>query len=422
MLQNISAGLSAIRAANVGLAVTSNNIANQATPGFVRSTVDLATRPPINMQGFSIGTGVEVAGIRRVHDEALDAATVARYQFHGRDVAWLLDDRAANRGDHPFLVWEPKDGASRTWTYGEFAEATRKVAAGLSGRGVGVGDAVLIHAGNCPEAVIAWYAVARLGGISVTTNTRSVAAELSYFIEHSGDRAATLRLLNVHPAAWLDALPTDSCVVQERDLRSAEAPEAAGPVRLLDAGELQLRSAAGDIAFDSHYFPDVYPDVGGIAYDTALARVRHVADGTVTVAADGSDELGEVSISATMPAAMGLERVGGEAVVDGHVAAHASPAGDLDVAWSASRADASQDVVLVSYVRRGFDRVASIYCAVSDDGAFAVPAAAMALLPDLGGEHTDRLAVERVRSVSFTAPGMPDGLMLLIAGDAAYVE
>ncbi|MCA9197641.1 MAG: flagellar hook-associated protein FlgK, partial [Planctomycetales bacterium] len=74
MLQNISAGLSAIRAANVGLAVTSNNIANQATPGFVRSTVDLATRPPINMQGFSIGTGVEVAGIRRVHDEALDAA------------------------------------------------------------------------------------------------------------------------------------------------------------------------------------------------------------------------------------------------------------------------------------------------------------------------------------------------------------
>ncbi|MCB1026720.1 MAG: AMP-binding protein, partial [Microthrixaceae bacterium] len=104
---------------------------------------------------------------------AVDAATVARYQFHGRDVAWLLDDRAANRGDHPFLVWEPKDGASRTWTYGEFAEATRKVAAGLSGRGVGVGDAVLIHAGNCPEAVIAWYAVARLGGISVTTNTRS---------------------------------------------------------------------------------------------------------------------------------------------------------------------------------------------------------------------------------------------------------
>ena len=114
------------------------------------------------------------------------AEAVARYQFHGQDVGRLLDQRAANRGDHPFLVWEPKGGSVRTWTYGEFAEATRKVAAGLSERGVGVCDAVLIHAENCPEAVIAWYAVARLGGMSVTTNTRSVAAELSYFIEHSG--------------------------------------------------------------------------------------------------------------------------------------------------------------------------------------------------------------------------------------------
>ncbi len=117
---------------------------------------------------------------------SLDPQTVARYQFNGQDVAWLLEHWATNRGDHPFLIWEPKDGATRSWTYSEFAQATREVAAGLSARGVGVGDTVLVHADNCPEAVIAWYAVARLGGITVTTNTRSVAAELEYFIEHSG--------------------------------------------------------------------------------------------------------------------------------------------------------------------------------------------------------------------------------------------
>ena len=50
---------------------------------------------------------------------------------------------------------------------------------------------MLIHAENCPEAVIAWYAVARLGGMA-TTNTRSVAAELSYFIEHSGPSVPSL--------------------------------------------------------------------------------------------------------------------------------------------------------------------------------------------------------------------------------------
>lgn len=120
----------------------------------------------------------------------LDPETVARYQFHGQDVAWLLDQRAEHRGDHTFLVWQPKEGPVRTWTYAEFSLATREVAAGLAARGIGVGDAVLIHAENCPEAVIAWYAVARLGGIAVTTNTRSVAAELEYFIDASGAVAA----------------------------------------------------------------------------------------------------------------------------------------------------------------------------------------------------------------------------------------
>ena len=117
---------------------------------------------------------------------SVDADTVSRYQFVGQDIPWQIDHWAAHRGEHPFLVWEPRDGTDRTWTYAEFAEATKQVAAGLAARGVGLGDKVLIHADNCPEGVIAWYAVARLGGVAVTTNTRSVAAEVAYFIEHTG--------------------------------------------------------------------------------------------------------------------------------------------------------------------------------------------------------------------------------------------
>lgn len=119
-----------------------------------------------------------------------DPHTVARYQFHGQDTSTLLDGLADRRGGHTFLVWEPRGGQVRKWTYAEFSQATREVAAGLAARGIGEGDTVLIHAENCPEAVIAWYAVARLGGVSVTTNTRSVAAELEYFIEASGAVAA----------------------------------------------------------------------------------------------------------------------------------------------------------------------------------------------------------------------------------------
>ncbi|MCB1257371.1 MAG: AMP-binding protein [Microthrixaceae bacterium] len=116
----------------------------------------------------------------------MNAAEVAAYQFQGQDISWLVDHRAEHRGDHPFLIWEPKDGADRTWTYAEFAEETKRVAAGLHAKGVGEGDKVLIHTENCPEAVFAWYGCARLGAVAVTTNIRSVAAEVEYFINQTG--------------------------------------------------------------------------------------------------------------------------------------------------------------------------------------------------------------------------------------------
>ena len=115
----------------------------------------------------------------------IDPVAAAAFQVRGQDIPWLVDHRAEHRADHTFLVWEPKEGESRTWTYAEFAEDTKKVAAGLAAHGVTVGDMVLIHAENCPEAVIAWYACARVGAVAVTTNTRSVANEVNYFIEHT---------------------------------------------------------------------------------------------------------------------------------------------------------------------------------------------------------------------------------------------
>ena len=117
---------------------------------------------------------------------SIDPQAAAAYQFHGQDVPWLVDHWAEHQPDKLFLIWEPKDGPSRSWSYAEFAQETRQVAAGLASRGVGIGDMVLIHAENCPEAVIAWYACARVGAVAVTTNTRSVANEVNYFITHTG--------------------------------------------------------------------------------------------------------------------------------------------------------------------------------------------------------------------------------------------
>jgi len=105
------------------------------------------------------------------------------HPFTGTDVAHVVAERARTRADHPFLVWEPFEGNAKTWTYARFAEDVARLAAGLKARGVRVGDRVLIHLDNSPECLLAWYACAHLGAVAVTTNTRSVADELSYFID-----------------------------------------------------------------------------------------------------------------------------------------------------------------------------------------------------------------------------------------------
>ena len=110
--------------------------------------------------------------------------------FAGWDVPALLDQQAKLRPDHPYLVWEPFETEPGQWTYAEFSEATKRIAAGMAQRGIEKGDFVLLHLENCPEFLLSWFACARLGAVAVTTNTRSAAAELTYFAENSGIKAA----------------------------------------------------------------------------------------------------------------------------------------------------------------------------------------------------------------------------------------
>lgn len=63
--------LSALLAAQVGLATSGHNIANAHTPGFSRQDVIFGTRRPEIMAYGAIGRGVQVMGIRRIQDEFL---------------------------------------------------------------------------------------------------------------------------------------------------------------------------------------------------------------------------------------------------------------------------------------------------------------------------------------------------------------
>jgi acetyl-CoA synthetase len=73
---------------------------------------------------------------------------------------WRDSDRTA-------VVHEAEDGTVRTLTYRELAGQVDRVSAGLAGLGIGRGDAVALFLPMIPEAVIACYAIARLGAVLV---------------------------------------------------------------------------------------------------------------------------------------------------------------------------------------------------------------------------------------------------------------
>jgi acyl-CoA synthetase (AMP-forming)/AMP-acid ligase II len=79
-------------------------------------------------------------------------------------------------GDKPALV----DGPSgRTITFAGLKAGVERMAAGLAARGFGKGDVFAIYSPNVPEYALAFYGVARAGGINTTVNPLYTADELA---------------------------------------------------------------------------------------------------------------------------------------------------------------------------------------------------------------------------------------------------
>jgi flagellar hook-associated protein 1 FlgK len=74
---DLSIGLSALRAAQLGLNVTANNIANAGTPGYHRQRAEFVDRPPWEWNRHLLGTGVEVARIGRFYSRITESALTA---------------------------------------------------------------------------------------------------------------------------------------------------------------------------------------------------------------------------------------------------------------------------------------------------------------------------------------------------------
>ena len=99
----------------------------------------------------------------------MDTAAIQQFQTHGQDIPWLLQHWAEHKPDHDALVWAPREGDGRRWTYADLLADVYRLAAGLAARGIAKGDKVLIHSENCPEMVLSFLACATLGAAFSTS-------------------------------------------------------------------------------------------------------------------------------------------------------------------------------------------------------------------------------------------------------------
>lgn len=104
-------GLSAIRAAQTGIDVAANNVANSATPGHTRQRVELVAGPRYDSPVGPQGTGVTVAQIGRLRDSFLDTRVRTAIGDHA-----ATSVRANLLGTLEALTGEPDDGISSRMT------------------------------------------------------------------------------------------------------------------------------------------------------------------------------------------------------------------------------------------------------------------------------------------------------------------
>lgn len=106
-------------------------------------------------------------------------ATIASARRHG--LGDLLARTAARLPDKTALIWR-----ERAETYADLDAAVNRVARALAERGVERGDRIAVLSHNCRELIVTYFALAKLGAISVPINFMLHADEVEFILDHSG--------------------------------------------------------------------------------------------------------------------------------------------------------------------------------------------------------------------------------------------
>lgn len=95
--------------------------------------------------------------------------------FYGKPLYFLLDEAAHKWPDNTAL-----DFFGKTYSYAKLKEMVDRIARGLQGMGVGKGTRVGLFMPNCPQFVMAYYAVLKCGGTVVNFNPLYSSKEIEH--------------------------------------------------------------------------------------------------------------------------------------------------------------------------------------------------------------------------------------------------
>src|SRR5688572_20699944 len=141
-------------------------------------------------------------------------------------------------------------------TFGEIREQADRLAAALAALGVAQGDRVGVMLPNCPQYVVAAFAVLRLGAVVVNVNPLYTPREVLVVAKDSGMRLlVTLDQLAPVTLAVKDQTSVEHVVVtsvMEYSAAAAPCPEVEGTLRLADllAGVAEPELPSVDIKHD----------------------------------------------------------------------------------------------------------------------------------------------------------------------------
>ncbi len=154
-----------------------------------------------------------------------DAARDLR-RARGHSVGDLLRRTAVRHPQRVGLVFR-----DRSFTFADLDAAVNRTANALADRGVGRGDRVAVLSHNCDVFVVLYFALARLGAVSVPVNFMLTAEEVAYILGHSGSTGIVAEdaLTPVaDAAAGLAAAGGGDAVRVRGCIRLADAPVPAG--------------------------------------------------------------------------------------------------------------------------------------------------------------------------------------------------